>query len=519
MKKVAVALAASVLVLGAKASPLAIPFKAASEGIGKIVAKVGGKTALAASRYGGSALARATAARNAARTAGDAMKHVTPGKMLAVGGATALVTGTHELADGVQVMGEGVKETLRENPQSIGGVVDAVAAPVKIAVVLVCGLAALLLCWFIWPWVVISRKWSELRALKKSTAMRAEEAVFVASAKNGTPSGYADVIDVPVADCLGFRSGRIEARLLNILVVVVLMVTISIVFLPCFDSGSVSEPDNIKIKERNCEMQKLSAEYSEAVERGYKRFCEDVAKTAEIEYAAIQADVPAIAARFGMFSRLKDYCILMAKDRLKDGDLLEKRISTDLESDYYTRLYSARDSVLLCLERFINDVDLARKAYCVKAEGELASGHLPGDEDYLKTLGMCEERINEVKVALTSAQKSAVISAALEVAFVRQTGAVIAKALGKTVARQVATMGGGAAAAVADGPLPVVDAIAVIATVGCTVWTCYDINKATEILPDRLRGALSGTTEECKRGCLNEVLALGEKIKCDALKL
>ena len=519
MKKVAVALAASVLVLGVKASPLASPLKAASEGIGKIVAKVGGKAAGSAACHGGSALARATAARNAARAGGDVMKHVTPGRILAVGGATALVTGTHEMADGVQTMGEGVKETLRENPQSIGSVVGAVAAPVKIAVAFVCGLAALLLCWFIWPWVVVCRKWSELRALKKTAAMRAQESASETGAKNGAPSGCADVIDVPAADCPGFRSGRIDAKLLNFLVSAVLVVAVGIVSFSCFDCCRVSVSDRIKIKGRNRVMQRLSAEYGEAVERGYKRFCEDVARTAEMEYAAVQELVPAVAARFGMFSRLKDYCILMAKDKLKDGDRLEKRILADLESDYYTRLYSARDSVLLCLERFINDVDLARKAYRVKTESELAGGRLPGDEDYLKALGACEKRIEEAKNALSSAQTGAAISVALELAFVRQTGAILAKVLGKAVARQVATMGGSAAAAVADGPLPVGDAIAGVATVGCTAWTCCDVYKATKILPERLRGALSESTEECKRVCLNEVLALGEKIKCDALKL
>ena len=519
MKKVAVALAASVLVLGAKASPLAIPLKAVSGGVGKIVTKVCGKAAGSVACYGRRALERATAARNAACAGGDVMKHVTPGKILAVGGATALVTGTHEVADGVQTMGEGVKETLRENPQSIGSVVGAVAAPVKIAAAFVCGLVALLLCWFIWPWVVFCRKWSELRAFKKTAAMRVQETAFETSAKKGTTSGCADVIDVPAADCPGFHPGRIDARFLNFLVAAVLVVAVGVFSLSCFDYDSVSNSDISKIKDRNREMQLLSAEYGEAVERGYKRFCEDVEKTAEMEYSAVQATVPSVAARFGMFSRLKDYCISMAKDKLKDCDCLEKRISADLESDYYTRLYSARDSVLLCLERFINDVDLARKAYRVKTESELAGGHFPGDEDYLKTLGACEMRIDEAKAALSSAQKSAAISAALELAFVRQTGAIIAKALGKTVAREVATMGGSAAAALADGPLPIVDAIAVVVTFGCTAWTCYDINKATKILPDRLRGALSEATEECKRGCLNEVLALGEKIKCDALKL
>ena len=100
---------------------------------------------------------------------------------------------------------------------------------------------------------------------------------------------------------------------------------------------------------------------------------------------------------------------------------------------------------------------------------------------------------------------------ALEAVCIRQTVATVAKILGKAAARQSGTMVAGAGAAMADGPLPVGDAIAGVAIIGCTAWSVWDVYKATKILPEELRATLEATTRKCEQQTLDEVKNSGEK--------
>ena len=101
---------------------------------------------------------------------------------------------------------------------------------------------------------------------------------------------------------------------------------------------------------------------------------------------------------------------------------------------------------------------------------------------------------------------------ALEAVCIRQTVAMVAKILGKAAGRQAGTMAAGAGAAIADGPLPVGDAIAAVAIAGCTAWSAWDVYKATKILPEELRVTLEESTRKCERQTLDEVKSAGEKV-------
>ena len=95
---------------------------------------------------------------------------------------------------------------------------------------------------------------------------------------------------------------------------------------------------------------------------------------------------------------------------------------------------------------------------------------------------------------------------AIEAIFIRQTIASLNTTLGNVVARLTATFGSGTASAVADGPLPVGDIIAIVMAAGGTAWSGYDLWKAREQLPAELTALLLSVIRDCQDACRREVL-------------
>jgi hypothetical protein len=164
------------------------------------------------------------------------------------------------------------------------------------------------------------------------------------------------------------------------------------------------------------------------------------------------------------------------------------------------------------LEELVLNLDAVRKEYRFSMEKELALECLPGDESYERQMKECSARIEKNKLELKSAQNVAAVTTAIEALLVRQTVAAVARLLGRAVARQVATLGAGAGAAIVDGPLPVGDIIGGVIALGGLGFAVHDIYKATKVLPTELRKALVETTDQCEKACFKETLDLGRKV-------
>ena len=95
---------------------------------------------------------------------------------------------------------------------------------------------------------------------------------------------------------------------------------------------------------------------------------------------------------------------------------------------------------------------------------------------------------------------------AIEAIFIRQTVVALTSTLGGVVARLSATFGSGTASAVADGPFPFGDAVAVVLAASGTAWSGYDLWKAREQLPAELTALLKQVIRDCRAACRREVL-------------
>ena len=70
----------------------------------------------------------------------------------------------------------------------------------------------------------------------------------------------------------------------------------------------------------------------------------------------------------------------------------------------------------------------------------------------------------------------------------------------------------GAGSAMADGPLPIGDAIGGAVVLGSTCWTAYDIWQATEVLPKELGKSLRAIANDCEAKTVSDYKDAGDEI-------
>ena len=89
----------------------------------------------------------------------------------------------------------------------------------------------------------------------------------------------------------------------------------------------------------------------------------------------------------------------------------------------------------------------------------------------------------------------------LEAVFIRSTLASLNSVLGAIAARLSAAYGGGAACAVADGPLPIGDIIGLALAAGGTIWSISELCEAQDQLPRELSDVLYRSIRDCRDSC------------------
>ena len=514
---------AGALCLASQASPWSVPVKAVAKGCDKAAVKLGFRAAEKSAVRGGAKLAAVTAERKAAGSALQKVaKEVTAKKLLAGGAAVAIVSSAHEVSDGVQVglqdIGSGVGEAVREHPDIAVDVLERITRPANI-LLFVCALVLVLAgLWLLRPILLVIANARRYRAIRRA-AMQTGEVIDVPAG----PAGPAEPAE-PTN-----RSGFTRVETIFAIVGLAVLTIIGVwrmmpgkakdprgsgkpTIAATADSGKAEAEEKERIARRKAAVARMHAAYVEALERHHRAFLSEVEQAADSQFGRVRAGISGVVAKFGTFSRCKDLFKTIVVDRIKGGDRTGASIKSDLEADFYRGLYEARDRVHECLGSFLRNAESEREAFKVGLEAELDSAALPGDDAYKALLEECGERIEQKKGALKWGQIDAGIACVIEAVCIRQTVAAAARVLGNAAARQAGTMVAGGTAAVADGPLPVGDIIGGLAIVGCTAWSAWDIYKAAKVLPEELRSTLETVTRDCERQTLDEVKNAGETI-------
>lgn len=90
---------------------------------------------------------------------------------------------------------------------------------------------------------------------------------------------------------------------------------------------------------------------------------------------------------------------------------------------------------------------------------------------------------------------------ALEAVFIRSTLASLNSVLGAIAAKLSSALGGGAACAAADGPLPIGDLIGVALAAGGTIWSISDLCKVRDRLSQDVSDVLRQSIQDCRNAC------------------
>ncbi len=509
MIKLVMVAAVAVAAIGSWASALSPVVKAGLKASEKAGAHAGGHVAGEVAVRGGAALAAATARHEAERAAarsvaGKIVEKATPGKILAAGGATAMVVGAHEMADGVQTVGESVGAAVREKPEAAQGVVHEFLALPKTALSLVTVAVVAILGWLAWPALLLVRNSIKLAADRKAHALAAS-----ASALPLPPAGP----EKPVV-AQGCSSGF--ARLGVVWTIGFLVLTALGVW-RLATTRNVPEPvaptpcGGREVGKVGSRIENIRAEYRADVDRIYQAFLAEVDSAASIGFGRTRAVIPEVVETFDSVTHCASLVKAMVSDRLFGGDRVDGIMRQDLVQ-FYTSLYASRDGVSGCVRRLAENLAEANRAFASRLGAEIETAEAAGDESYKALLVQCDEDVNRSILDLTTGQVVAGISVAVEAVCIRETVAAVAKILGKIAARQAGTMAASAGAAAADGPLPVGDVIGAVATVGCTVWSGWDVYQATKILPQKLAETLRSATGDCERQCREEALRVGSRL-------
>ena len=133
---------------------------------------------------------------------------------------------------------------------------------------------------------------------------------------------------------------------------------------------------------------------------------------------------------------------------------------------------------------------------------ENINGNLPAKD--LENLQNCLETFAGKTFQAQLNKIMAGVGVVFEVIFIRESSRLIIKLLAKPVARICSSLGIGAICAVADGPLPIGDAIGVVFAVGGLAWTAWDVYDVMCRVPKNLNAELRNGIETTKAKLLGE---------------
>ena len=265
----------------------------------------------------------------------------------------------------------------------------------------------------------------------------------------------------------------------------------------------------------SADIQRYNAEVAQALDRHLARIGE---LAAEFEsglrergpgrFAAARAAIPGIRQSFDGFGVMSGVVKDGAMDKVFGGDRLEKRFSQALDVPFIQPCARAGASLIADFDEFRARLGAETEAF--REEIGAAHSRLPDDllADFpVETLqrGM-DAAFNDLRwMPIRAGAVSA--AAAIEAATIRGTVAAArrlalwfgAKAIGKAAVT--------AGAPVADGPLPVGDAIAV----GFAIWTIADIVDLQNVLPREIAKSLTEAVDRMQSQTIATVLDAARK--------
>ncbi len=238
-----------------------------------------------------------------------------------------------------------------------------------------------------------------------------------------------------------------------------------------------------EFQEYSAENQRLKAEFENALNEILAR-----------NFTNAEKAIPGVTARFSSFGACNKLCFKMVKDRIKGTQELQAALLDALQAvngpcgQGIAEVNDLLESFQQKLLENSNDFRSSVAEVLEEPQFQQIALKLEG------TMG----QVSESAVKLVSANVMAEIGAALELVCIRSTIRVVSRILGNAAGKLIAAGGGGAACAVADGPLPIGDIAGAAIAAGGAIWTAWDIYQAKKVIPREMRRTLEESVRKCR---------------------
>ncbi len=244
-----------------------------------------------------------------------------------------------------------------------------------------------------------------------------------------------------------------------------------------------------------------------------RRFERELDQNLAAGVVRLYAGADAAAAELSSFGFGMKLCCQLAADKIRRTDSARKTLRAAIRK----QILIPGAELQRRAEAVLSDYILQVRVSDARFRSELAEGldkiRLPATQRRaLRRLGAAMTESEDHAAGLAFGQLSTASGVVLETLFIRSTMRLLAAVMAKSAVRLTGTFSAGAASAVADGPLPVGDAIGAAIAAGGLGWTAYDIYTVRRILPEKLRAHLRSAADRYKTGLKSETLDRGKNV-------
>lgn len=238
----------------------------------------------------------------------------------------------------------------------------------------------------------------------------------------------------------------------------------------------------------------------------------NIAQAGKNHFILAEKNIPEVTEQFSSINWNGKLCCKMAKDKLCGSsdtqaaldEVLGPRIIRHCENGNLA-VCNELDTFLLQLEENSNryHVELA----LITGRSRFFEGNDAARQQFLIECSQLSEKVKNDAVS----RSLVIVSTGLELIFIRSTIQMTSRVCGHIIARLAATGTTAGICAVADGPLPIGDAVGAVLGIGSLAWCAYDLYDISSVMPAEVCSSLKKTVADYQENCRKQALDLAQK--------
>ena len=253
------------------------------------------------------------------------------------------------------------------------------------------------------------------------------------------------------------------------------------------------------------EVEEVLADYSKDLKLASDKFERNLSQ-GHAAFTTVRNNIPKAVAPYKGFKKNCKLVKAVVTDKIKKTDKTGELVKNDFMGPVFSPALSAAGQLYGANAAYRNDLEAARQRASQRLV--IAARHLPGLPSALPVEDALARRTAAVSAGCAKALGAAAgagigvgVAAGFEALFISQTVKAIGNLCVRTSAKAAGKAAVSTAAPAADGPLPIMDIIAV----GGFIWTAYDIHHMTKTMPKEMKKGLTEAVDKIEADSMAEV--------------